>query len=174
MKTGTFRDYANYIIYSDGRIWSKNRRKFLTYKITRDGYARTQLFSGNQKYKNFNFHRIITEVFIPNPENKPFVNHKDGNRINNCVDNLEWCTQQENIIHAWSSGFCTRQINGKLSKPVYQFDKRMNFIKRWPSTMEVERQLGIPHAQISRVCMRKPSYNTAKGFIWRYSETCND
>ena len=64
-----------------------------------NGYYRIGLYNGKNKKYEF-VHRIVAKTFIPNPENKPIINHKDGNKLNNNIDNLEWCTQQENVIHA--------------------------------------------------------------------------
>ena len=78
-----------------------------------NGYRRVHI----SKNKTMYIHRLVAETFIPNPENKPFVNHIDGNRQNNMVKNLEWCTQKENVHHAWSIGLCekTRKIASTLA-----------------------------------------------------------
>lgn len=170
---GQFRNYTGYIIYSDGSIWSKYYSKVMTNKIMKDGYCRMQLYK-NKKGTMFNVHRIIAEVFIPNPEKKPFVNHINGNKQDNRVENLEWCTQSENIIHAFMNGLSKPQVNGKLSKSVDQLTLDGEYIMTFPSTMEVERQLNIPHSQVSNVCKSKRHHNTAGGFKWKYSETSND
>ena len=62
---------------------------------------------------NLYIHRAIALAFIPNPENKPCINHKDGNKLNNSIDNLEWCTHQENMIHAGKTGllYISRKTN---------------------------------------------------------------
>lgn len=62
------------------------------------------VLSKNGKYKHFYVHRLLTQAFIPNPDNKPHVNHIDGNKQNNSIDNLEWCTAKENVIHAFKTG----------------------------------------------------------------------
>ena len=70
--------------------------------------------------KNRNIHRVIAETFIPNPNNLPCVNHKDGNKQNNRVDNLEWCTHSENTLHSFRTGLQKTNRWGKVKKYVDQ------------------------------------------------------
>lgn len=63
----------------------------------------------NKNRRNFGVHRLVAEAFIPNPNYFPVVNHKDGNKQNNCVENLEWVTYEENIIHAWKTGLIKKK-----------------------------------------------------------------
>lgn len=170
--TGQFRDYINYIIYDDGRIYSKTRKKFMTYKIMKDGYVRMEMYK-DKKPKMFNVHRMVAEIFIPNPDNKPFVNHKDGNKQNNCVDNLEWVTQKENIEHAYKTGLAKYQEKntGPLCKKINQYDINMNLIKKWPSISEIYRTLGYYRYNISNACKNKTEY---KNCFWRFNTTSND
>lgn len=72
----------------------------------RYGYVECHLFKDNKEYLK-KVHRLVAEAFIPNPNNLPEVNHIDGNKQNNCVDNLEWCTHIDNIIHAWNNQLAT-------------------------------------------------------------------
>jgi hypothetical protein len=72
-------------------------------KITKDGYFESTLFKHN-KPTWFRTHRIVAQAFCDNPDNKPEVNHIDGNKLNNCADNLEWCTSSENQLHAYRTG----------------------------------------------------------------------
>ena len=78
--------------------------------IKEKGYCRVSLNNGNGKISK-RVHRLVAEAFIPNPENKPEVNHKDGNKLNNCVSNLEWCTNKENIEHSIRTGL-KKHCNG--------------------------------------------------------------
>lgn len=91
----------------------KNKEKILSFFINKNGYQEATL-SKNSKKRLHRVNRLVAEAFIPNPENKPQVNHKDGNKLNNRVNNLEWCTRSENMIHAWKNGLC--KPRGKSKK----------------------------------------------------------
>ena len=125
--------------------------------------------------KRQSVHRLVAKAFIPNPENKRTVNHKDGNRQNNCLDNLEWATHSENHLHAFRVLGKKPNLNmlgkrnelHKRSKPVVQSDKAGVFIKVFPSIQEAERQTGSEAKNISSVCLGK--LKTCNGFKWRFA-----
>ena len=77
----------------------------MSFFINKSGYLEATLCK-NCKKRLHRVNRLVAEAFIPNLENKPCVNHKDGNKLNNNVNNLEWCTYSENLIHAWKNGLC--------------------------------------------------------------------
>lgn len=94
------------------------------FAINSSGYKKISYYNDGE-FKNYYLHRLIAMAFIPNPENKPFVNHKDGNKLNNNIDNLEWCTHSENIIHAYKNHlkedtgyakYIRRESNRKLTE----------------------------------------------------------
>lgn len=124
-----------YEISNFGRVKSLGNNKYKVDKIikhciSKNGYAYCTLWI-NCKQKKYKIHRLIAIHFIPNPENKPFINHIDSNRMNNSIENLEWCTQKENIHHAINNG--RMDFNGeknpsaKLNKSdVYNIKKLHN------------------------------------------------
>lgn len=84
-----------YAVTEDGQVYSYRRKKYLKPALIGHGYLRVCLCKGQEK-KNFFIHRLVAEAYLPNPNNLPEVNHKDENKLNNCVENLEWLTSKEN------------------------------------------------------------------------------
>jgi hypothetical protein len=96
------KDLGIYTIYSDGRVYSNKSKKFIKPHIE-NGYYRIGLYIDG-KPKTYKLHRLIGECFIEKPEGKNQINHKDCNKLNNDVSNLEWCNNSENQLHAYKNG----------------------------------------------------------------------
>ena len=94
--------HPKYTVTSDGRVINSKGEEKIPH-IDKYGYLKTDLYKdGKRSTKRIS--RLVAEAFIPNPANKPEVNHKDGNKLNNNVDNLEWATKSENMLHAYRTG----------------------------------------------------------------------
>lgn len=159
-----------YQVSNFGRIKSLNRPfkpgdKILHPTLKDDGYMKVSLLGGRSKGKNMLIHRLVAEAFLPNPDNLPIINHKDENKSNNHVENLEWCTYRYNTMYSPSIG-CTLNRND-MSKPILQFSLDGDFIKEYPSVAEAARQLGVSATSISHACHGK--VKQSHGFKWTYA-----
>lgn len=94
--------FAGYTINRSGEITNRFGRKIKA-QTAHNGYMRVELWQ-NSKGKKYLLHRLLADAFIPNPHDKPCVNHIDGDKANNCLSNLEWVTRSENQLHAYSTG----------------------------------------------------------------------
>ena len=157
-----------YQVSNLGRIKSLPRNTNNKYK---NGVIKQNVIRGKSYYyvnlynkgtKLFTVHKLVAETFIPNPNNLPCINHIDGNKLNNRVDNLEWCSYSGNEIHAYKHNLKT-----PLFKKVNQYDLNGNFIKTWNSIKEANNFYGTSH--ISECCNDKSNRNIAKGYLWKYA-----
>jgi hypothetical protein len=129
------------------------------------------ILTSGGKHHHRSIHRLVAESYIANSDNKPEVNHKDGNRSNNFVTNLEWNTGSENIKHSHDNlnrNFTAYGSNHANSKSVTQYSLDGFVLNVYGSTAEAERHLGIHYANIAK-CARGDR-NSAGGFIWRYED----
>ena len=166
----TIFDFPNYEVSNKGNIRSKEYNdslghlrssKKLKKQVNNCGYEYVILSSKEEKHKTLTVHRIVAKTFIPNPEEKEDVNHIDGNKSNNNVNNLEWTTTQENIIKRYEIG-----IDGNNYKRVSQFDKDGNLVGSFPSSYEAERITGISRTHIGGCC--RGERLTAGGYVWKF------
>lgn len=159
---------GKYQVSNLGNVKSLNYRqtgkeKVMKQTLIDNGYLQVDLYN-NGKHKKYGVHRLVADAFLDNPNNYPQVNHKDENKQNNNVDNLEWATAQYNINY----GTHGERAGKTRSKPVIQYDLQGNFIKSWNSATEIEKQLKISRTNICNCCNGK--IKTAYGYKWRYAE----
>lgn len=160
--------YPNYMVSSMGNVKSLNYRgntgkeKMLKYDNNK-GYNRVLLYKDG-KYKKYMVHRLVAQAFIPNPNNYPIINHKNENTIDNRVENLEWCTHQYNTNY----GSRSKKFAISNSIPILQFTKEGNFVKKWDSATQVQKELGFDKSGINQNLKRKTK--SAYGFVWMYQK----
>lgn len=175
-KAFQIKDFPNYYATDNGDIYSRNylgtgRIKKLLPNQDGSGYYYINLYKNNKRY-NKHIHRLIAETFILNPENKPQVNHKNGIKTDNRVENLEWVTASENINHAYKVLGRKGVRLGKFGKncpmhtKIIQQIKNGKIISEYYGICEAERKTGIYFTNIWSCC--KGIRKTAGGYSWKY------
>lgn len=157
---------GDYQVSNKGRVKSFKKKKETILKPSKGerGYHSHGLIR-NRKSKSLRAHRLVAMAFIPNPENKKCINHIDCNKINNNVDNLEWVTHKENMVHAYKNGLYK---NANRRRKVIQFDNENNIIKEFISIKEASLKTKANKTSIS-LCCSGIQY-TAGGFVWKYKD----
>lgn len=169
------------IITKFGVRYKKHPYRILSPLVSKRGYYVVGL-SKNGKTKTHTLHRLIAKAFIPNPENKLYIDHIDTNRLNNDLSNLHWVTSKENSNNPltleknrqigkqlWADGKFDNRKNIYSCIRVGQYSKNGELIKIWDSIIDASRTLGIDSSSISAICLgTNPSRHTAGGYKWQH------
>lgn len=168
-------DYPIYEVSNIGRIrsidrivnCSKGKRTFkgriLSIRKDKKGYCTVNLYKNGRGVPQY-VHRLVANAFIPNPNNSPVINHKDENPLNNCIDNLEWCTQKYNCNYGTRKNKLSK-ANEHKKKKILQYDENYNYIKTYESVMEASRKTKIKSGNI---CNSAKKGIKAKGYYFKY------
>jgi len=152
-------EFPDYKVSKDGKIYTTKRKKVM--KTFRASYTRVKLFKNGKPKMRF-VHTLVAKAYIPNPENKSLVNHKNGDRHDNRVENLEWMTHKENAQHACDNGLCPKP----KGKPVIQLDHTGSEITRFNSLKEAAAATGAHPDTITLVC--KGIRKRSGGWKWEW------
>lgn len=154
---GRVRSLTRTFTRSDGKV-KTFKEKVLKQGTNPNGYKYVNLSIKSKAY-SARVHRLVAEAFINNPENLPCINHKDENKANNSVENLEWCTFQYNLTY-----------NGKQMKrafKVLQFSKNGEFVKSYKSITEAETEVLGSRSNVGACCSGK--IKSCGGYVWKYA-----
>lgn len=168
----TLNENKNYEVSNTGLVRRVDNKNQLSGCIT-SGYRSVKLTFENSKQQRFYVHRLVAEHFIqnPDPKNKTFVNHKDGDKLNNNVNNLEWVTPRENNLHYYQEIKKKVKEKKRFEKPinVIQYDLQYNKIAEYESISKAHKATGISVVQIARAIHSE--VKISNGFIWEEGST---
>lgn len=156
----TIKNYENYEVSNLGNVRNTKFNNRLLKPSIINGYYRIRLCKDG-KYKAYFLHKLVAETFLSNPNKYSQVNHKDEDKSNNTLSNLEWCDSSYNINYGKRNSI----VSAKLSKKIAQYDLNGNLINTFSSQIEAHNISGISMTSISDCVNGKQK--TAGGFIWR-------
>ena len=167
-----FGEYPSYKVTKSGKVFSYrqgNILKPLSSVLDSSGYPIVKLYDDTNKKRTIAVHRIVADTFIPNPNNLECINHKDENKLNNEVSNLEWCTIGYNNLYnnrQESITIKTKITNTlKFGKKVLQLNKEGEILNNYPSLRELSRITGYSRGSIKNACLKnKLAYN----YFWKF------
>ena len=154
---------TDYSVSNQGEVRNDVTGRLLKQRSDNE-YKVVSISIGNGVMKNKRVHRLVAEAFIPNPENKKYVNHIDGIRYNNTIENLEWVTPSENAIHTRRSGL----IGVQKTRPVRQYNLNGDLMMTFNSATEAALECDCHQSKIVEVC--KGNRRTAGNYQWRYDD----
>lgn len=157
-ESGDVRSLDRLIVGKDGREYRKKGKVLKPVVVSR--YLNVCLSKPSCNPKQSRIHRLVATAFIENPCNLPQINHKDGNKMNNHFQNLEWVSAEQNVEHAQKMGL------GHISRPVIQY-KNGKEIARYDSSSKAGKSVNISSSNILSAC--KGNYKKSKGYEWKFA-----
>lgn len=173
----TIEGYPDYMVSSMGRVKSLwfGKEKFMKLRKDKDGYLLVN-FHKDKKQTTHKIHRLVATHFIYNPENKPCIDHINTDRTDNRVENLRWVDCKENNNNPLTKRHISNGKYGKnrgkdhyKSKPILQFNKNNEFVKKWNNAQDVAREWGLYSGSNIQECCRN-KLKTAYDYIWQYAD----
>lgn len=141
------KEYKGFYVDDDFNIYTSRGVKIKPF-VGSDGYMQVQQRrNGNGKHLHIRVHRLFAELFLPNPKGYKYINHKDSNKLNNSLDNLEWCTNSQNVKHSWDSGNRVHNHNTKVNV----FNDKGEYVTTCDSIREVGKRFHVDRHKVARI-----------------------
>ena len=155
-------EYKGFLVDEDFNIYNKRTGRKVTPFKGRDGYMQVVRSNADGSHYHLRVHKIFAELFIPNPNNYGYINHIDSDKTNNSLDNLEWCSNSQNVYHGWHSGNRTHKNNTAVE--VYTLDGE--FVNEYPSIRKLAEDLHVDRHKVARIL--KGELNNTYNYIFKY------
>ena len=157
---------SNYEVSTEGKVRNKTTKYILKGRLSKSGYLQVSIkHDETERFQNAYIHRLVAECWIDNFDNKPSVNHIDGNKLNNHKNNLEWMTYSEQQKHR-----CEVLNKKPQGKKLGQYDKQGKLIHTFNSVEEAAKSLNTSRVNIDNAIHHKKGQKTAYGYVWAYLE----